>query len=255
MSDFLDYYRKDPNNLSFWFPKIKDCGIAVPKTFIFSPPEKVVEAYFMDDIEKDRETVFEYVKDEILPILPMEMSVLFVKNGTFSNKYDFSDCRVMKIAQYLTEKIINQNHTAAMYDAGGLSEIVIRGFIGTLPYIRENIPCIYNGMPLRPEFRIFYDFDKKELLYSVNYWDYEYCHEAIERNITDGIVYNEVYPEIEKFYNEHYKEVENMVLKCMENVQLTGKWSVDIMYDEESDMYYLIDMAVAEQSAYWKQSK
>lgn len=252
MSEFLDYYRKDPNNLSFWFPKIKDCGIAVPKTFIFNPPEKVVEAYFMDNIEKDRETVLEYVKDEILPVLPMEMSVLFVKNGTFSNKYDFSDCKVMKIAQYLTEKIINQNYTAAMYDAGGLSEIVIREFIGTLSYIRENLLCIYNGMPLRPEFRVFYDFDKKELLYSVNYWDYDYCHEAIERNETDGIVYNKIYPEIEKFYNEHYEEVKNMVSKYMKNVQLTGKWSVDIMYDEESDMYYLIDMAVAEQSAYWK---
>lgn len=43
-----------------------------------------------------------------------------------------------------------------------------------------------------------------------------------------------------------------MVSKCMENVDLTGKWSVDIMYDEETDCYYLIDMAIAEQSTYWK---
>lgn len=252
MSELLKYYRKNPNNLSFWFPKVKDCGFKVPKTFIFNPPEKVVEAYFMDNIEKDRETVLEYVKNKILPALPKKMSVLFIKNGTFSNKFDFSDCKVIKNAQYLTEKIINQNYTAAIYDAGGLSEIVIREFIGTLPYIGKNLSCIYNGMPLRPEFRIFYDFDKRELLYSANYWDYDYCHEGIEQNHTDGIVYNAAYPEIERFYNEHYEEVEDMVSKCMENVDLTGKWSVDIMYDEETDCYYLIDMAIAEQSAYWK---
>lgn len=31
MSEFLNYYRNDPNNLSFWFPKVKDCGIKVPE--------------------------------------------------------------------------------------------------------------------------------------------------------------------------------------------------------------------------------
>lgn len=33
------------------------------------------------------------------------------------------------------------------------------------------------------------------------------------------------------------------------------KWSVDIMYDKISDTYYLIDMARAENSAYWDPTK
>lgn len=45
--------------------------------------------------------------------------------------------------------------------------------------------------------------------------------------------------------------VAEKVGECLADVKLQGKWSVDIMWDEESGSYYLIDMALAEESAYW----
>lgn len=46
--------------------------------------------------------------------------------------------------------------------------------------------------------------------------------------------------------------VEELVAEHMARVEgLSGPWSVDLMMTEAGEMY-LIDMAVAEQSAYWE---
>ena len=254
MSEFLDYYKDNKNNLSYWFPKIKDCGIEVPETIIIDTPEEIGKAYFMDKQNEDMNTVLSFVEDTILSKIPNNMYFLFMKNGTFSNKFDFRDCKVRRNKLEIAKALINQNYFAEMYGAGGLSEIVFREFIGSYSYIDKNIPTIYHGMPLRPEFRVFYDFDNRKVLYSANYWDWDYCYETISnQNVTDKIVYEHRYPAIKAFYEEHHKEVEDKVAECMKSVDLTGKWSVDIMWDEESKIYYLMDMAIAEDSAYWKE--
>lgn len=251
---FINSYRRDPNNISRWFPKIENCGIAVPRTFIFDVPVEVCKAYFMDNMERDIETVYQFVK-EIIKKLPRDMFFMFMKNGTFSNKFNFSDCMVRKEVFEITQRLININYTAEMLGADGLSEVAFREFIGDHFYLSQNCYRIYNGMPLRPEFRVFYDFDNKKVLYSVNYWDYDYCFKAISRDLTDKIVYETAYPEIEKEYNSRRKEVEELVANHMCNVDMRGIWSVDIMYNKQNDKYYLIDMATANTSAYWKPDK
>ena len=133
-----------------------------------------------------------------------------------------------------------------MFGAGGCTELILREYIPA-----GEKPCIYQGMPLRPEFRCFYDFDQKKLLYTKNYWDWDYCHDAIAEDATDKIVYEKIYPDIEAEYTARLSEVEEMVTKYMPQVQLSGIWSVDIMYNSADDIYYLIDMAIARQSAYW----
>ena len=40
----------------------------------------------------------------------------------------------------------------------------------------------------------------------------------------------------------------------MKEVELIGNWSVDILLDEKGD-FWLIDMAIAENSAYWDKRK
>lgn len=252
MSEFLDWYKNNKNNISYWFPKVENCGIAVPRTIIINTNEDVAKAFFMDNREKDLETVMNFVKEEVLPKIPKDMFFLFMKNGTFSNKYDFKTCKVRKDLLELTNGLIEIMYMSEMVGAGGMSEIAIREFIGSYNFVRTHIPTIYSGMPLRPEFRVFYDFDNRKVMYSVNYWNYDYCAESICENATDEIVYKTIYPSLNEFYNNNFIKVEDMVSKAMENVDLDGKWSVDIMYDEESDEYYLIDMAIAEQSAYFK---
>ena len=66
-------------------------------------------------------------------------------------------------------------------------------------------------MPLRPEFRVFYDFDRHQPLYVVNYWDWNYCHDAICRDYTDKIVYEAHYPQLLDQYNKYKDDVVKMV--------------------------------------------
>lgn len=49
-------------------------------------------------------------------------------------------------------------------------------------------PCIYNGLPLRPEFRVFYDFDARKPIFTANYWDYDYVYPHLY-HATDKIIF------------------------------------------------------------------
>lgn len=100
---------------------------------------------------------------------------------------------------------------------------------------------------------MFVDFDTYNVLYSVNYWDAGYCEEMISRDATDRIIYGAAKDDLHIFHYEHRQEIEDLVsYDLFSKVPLTGKWSVDVLYDDVADKYWLIDMALAEQSAYWK---
>ena len=249
---FEDYYNRlksNPNNISFWYPKIKDCGILTPNTYITDVPEAVLKACFMEgDQQKNMDTVYEWVKNELMPAIPKELrGLLFIKNGTYSNKFDFNTACSRYNALDIARSIIEINYASLMFETDGNSEIAIRERIR---HYEDVTPCIYNGMPLHNEYRIFYDFDSKKPLYVVNYWDWEYCHDAISRNVTDGIIYETHYSDLLEHYEENKDKVMKYVDEHMKNVSgLEGIWSVDIM--EAYGNLWLIDMAVGYRSAYW----
>jgi len=249
-----EWYENDINNISYWFPKIENCGIDVPRTKIIQVPNDVLQAFFMDHHDKDKEKILSFVEEQIMPVLTdMNLFFFFMKIGTFSNKFDFrGSCKCRAEKYEIMEQLSNIAYTSETFGAQGLSEIAIREFISDWYYIEKNIPCIYNGMPLRPEFRVFYDFDEHKVLYSVNYWDWDYCHKRISDNITDKIIYEYYYDTINQFFIDNKDKVEKMVATCMKGVNLKERWSIDIMWDEQSKTYYLIDMATAQTSAYWK---
>ena len=251
MSDFTDYYnslKENPNNISYWYPKIKDCGMLVPETLIVTIPEDIVIAFFMEgDVQANQDKVYEWVKTAIMPALPSSLrGLIFMKNGAFSNKFDFNTCAIRANALEITRNLIEINYTSLMFDTGGNTEVAIRERILS----NSNIPCIYHGMPLNNEYRVFYDFDSKKALYSVNYWDWGYCHDAISRNLSDKLIYECYYGRLLKHYEEMKDNVMQLVEEHMQNVTgLDGIWSIDIM--EANGQMYLIDMALGENSAYW----
>ena len=260
MIGFKNHYnrlKESKNNISYWFPKVENCGIKVPKTKIFDVPTEIAFQFaYIENSDKQKDVIdkiYNWVKDEILPNIPFELSGLcFIKNGTFSNKFDFASCISAGNAMDITRSLIDINYVSLIYDAGGITEFAIRSLI---PHNISKTCCIYNGMPLRNEYRVFYDFDKKKSLYIVNYWDEDYCKESISRNKTDKIVYESEYPELLKHYEEKKDEVMELVSKHMKNVEnLEGIWSVDILETEEGE-FYLIDMAEGHRSAYWDPEK
>lgn len=235
------------NNFSYWYPKIESCGIKTPRSLIFKVPSNIQEILMSDYEDGQFEIVDEWVKKEILPVIKKKgMHLLFVKNGTFSAKFDATSCFVTPTR--VTESIISINYDALILGAGGFGEVIIRERI---LHNQKVIPCIYNGLPLRNEFRVFYDFTKKEVIFTENYWRYDYVFPKL-MDATDKIIFEHEKERVEEVFASKKQEVEELVARAMESVTtLEGPWSVDIMY--ESGEYYLIDMALAEMSAYWEE--
>lgn len=237
------------NNYSYWYPKVKDCGIKMVNSRIYKIPYDMWRHF--RDIENDesRDKCIEYL-DELLEndkkLKPYGM--YNIKNGTFSNKFNATDCIVNYSS--IPEKFLNIQYFSQCYDTGGTTELVIRD---NIDYDGTEIPTIYNGLPLRTEFRAFVDFDKEEVLYIVNYWDYDYCYQHL--CLTDKIIFDYMKETLESDYEKNKNIVVGLVKEKLilhnktQKDKLTGRWSVDIMKDKET--FYLIDMAIAERSAYW----
>lgn len=246
------------NNFSFWFPKVKECGMYVPKTFYTVLPNvqtrqgrMLQEAFFMEQQELDLAYIQKYVDTNILPELTKAglLGHIFVKNATFSNKFSARGSCNLYGTFDLARAISNINYASLCVGAGGTDEIVIRDFI---EYDRDNTPCIYEGLPLRPEFRVFYDFDAQEPLYTANYWDYEYVYPNLFE-ATDKIIFEHEREHLETVFDAQKNHVQCMVAEAMKNGVngLSGQWSVDVLLDE-TGKFWLIDMGLAQMSTYWK---
>ncbi len=258
MKDFYETTRKNPNNFSHWYLVLQkafsicNTELKLPDSLVFQLLDEVISAGFMDHPSEDREMMLKFVQEKVFPELhSIAGHEVFVKNGTFSDKFEGHYPNTFKSPEDITDAFLHINYQALCLDAFGFTEMVIRK---KCPFNREKTPCIYSGLPFRPEFRVFYDFHKHQVLYSVNYWDWDYCHDAISRNATDRIIYEAIYPYIFSFYEANRKKVEEEIGRLLSHVKESDIgsrfWSVDVMYDDIST-FWLIDMAVAEQSAYW----
>lgn len=262
-NEYLSDLRMDPNIMSNWFPAIeptdgKERKLHIPKTIIVQVPDDVCQSFFMER-PGDRERIIQFVSEQVMPkakesgIYPS----IFMKNGGFSNKYQFNDCTPGADEVQVALNLINMNYAALCVSADGITEVCMRELI---PHNEKEVPCIYHGMPLRPEFRVFYDFDRHQPLYIANYWDWKYCHDAICRDYTDKIVYEAYYPTLLAQYERFKDSVVEMVADDMKDITgLPGIWSVDVLYCEPQNHdfnkkyegFWLIDMAVGHRSAYW----
>ena len=252
---FNEFYKDlaaDEHNMSFWLPKIQNCGIKIPKTAIVSVPPEIMELFFLEKegmtLVEMQERIYQWVKDEFIPKAKAEIGegIWFLKNGAFSDKFNFNYCiNFPSSPMRMADHILSMNYDSLMFDTGGNTEMVAREFIDD-----PSVPTIYKGMPLRTEFRVFYDFDNHNAIYVCNYWDWDYCHQGIARDPTDKIVYEVYYPIILSDYNTNKGYAVELVNHCFANINdLHGIWSVDLM--KHGNEMYLIDMAHGANSAYW----
>ena len=134
------------------------------------------------------------------------------------------------------------------YGANTTNEWVVREYIKD----KENNPTIYNGLPLHTEYRVFVDFDTKEILGASPYWrsdvmknEFKKVSSPQERH--DYVVYKMHEDILNQRYHESVQTVLAELKKVIPRIELTGQWSVDVM--RNGNDYYIIDMALAENSA------
>ncbi len=240
-----------PENMSFWFPKLKnsngekDSLLKLPKTMFKHLDYDFITDYLEKDfiLPRDKDK-FDYMNEYMEKLASdfAESKDLFMKNGVFSNKFNFSDCHVTDRSK-MGEQLYAINYTAAMFGVPKTTEVVLREFIST----NEKVKRIYHGMPLNTEFRVFYDYDKKEVLGVANYWHPDVMVNGLSDE--DRKVYELEKNNIINNFNKNKEKVCNEVKKFMESVKgLEEKWSVDVMLSDKGE-FWLIDMARMERSA------
>lgn len=251
--------REYPENFSNWYPHIIDFGefehtnIIANQIFTFEESKLMQKTDNVDNVDWDK--INEILKPTLDKLEPYK--IYNIKNGCFSNKFDFSTCMTTKAD--LAKNLWKINYQSCMFETGGYTELVVREAIPySLP--TDNI-TIYNGMPLREEVRVFYNMNTKQIEYMVDYWDYNYCANNIQ-NKTDKIIFDYFHNKISGNEIDHSKalmQIETMIQSRIDSLKfddyLTGIWSIDFLYEHNENKIYLIDMARGFRSAYWDTNK
>ena len=259
---------QNQNSMGYWLPRIVDAVdsqgfFKIPKTTIIKVPLTMLQLTRCDYMQLTPTTlaivdqfcqrVFDLKEDE----------EYFIKTGTYSSKYDFRNAHVKgaKEVRELGEYLLFI-HFQALQMASPLSQPVIYGVSTTNEWVvrefiqdKENNPCIYNGMPLHTEYRVFVDFDTKEVLGVNPYWDPKIMKDRFSKGSDasqnkmkhDYVVYSMHEQKLMERYNQNVKNIVDKIEHLIHDIDLPGQWSVDIM--QNGDEFWLIDMALAENSA------
>lgn len=254
-------YREYPENFSNWYSHIKSFGHFAHAEVISNQIFTFEETEIMQKVDNIDDVNWNDINKILKPTFEkMERNKLYnIKNGCFSNKFDFNTCIANK--QNLAKQLWKINYNSCMYSTGGFTELVVRELI---PYNPTKYMTIYNGMPLRTEVRIFYNMETRKIEYIVDYWDYKYCKENIY-NLNDRVIFDAFHNQITInengiiYHKNEFEDISNEIKKYINTLEfdneLKGIWSIDFMYDRETKNIYLIDMARGYRSSYWNIDK
>ena len=259
----------NPNAMGYWFPALvpaveEQDFFQIPDTKIIKVPLPMLQ---MTRLEYGTltPTTMRIVDEYCYKVFSLEEDKdYFVKTGTFSSKYNFRNAHVKgakevrELGEYLLF-IQSQACTAAgplsqpsIYGISTTNEWVVREYIKDV----ENNPCIYQGIPLHTEYRVFVDFDTDEILGIHPYWDPDVMKRRLgheedadsPHNIHDYTIFQMHEETLMSRYHANKDRVLHHMKELLPGVNLSGQWSVDVM--QNGNDFYIIDMALAAQSAF-----
>ena len=260
----------NPNSMGHWLPRLveanKNLGFfRIPRTVVAKVPLPLLQLSRLDfgTLTEASKKIADKWAQEVFSLDPSSADGYFIKTGTYSSKYDFRNAKVtsseeiMEIAEYL---IYIQNQACMMagplihpciYGVSTTNEWVVREYIPD----KGNNPCIYKGMPLRTEYRVFIDCNTDEVLGISPYWEAEMLKKRFSTGEDkdsphqrhDYIIIKDHEEKMIKEYSRNRDRILKHVGDLLPWLDLKGQWSLDVM--QNGDDFWLIDMALAEQSA------
>lgn len=259
---------REPNSMGNWFPALKDAAdkhafFKVPETKIIKVPMPILQLTRLDFESLTMATKY-IVNQFCMKAFDLDVTkTYFIKTGVFSSKFDFRNAKVTgeqevrELGEYLlyitniARELASPLSGHVMYGANTTNEWVVREYIED----KENNPCIYHGLPLHTEYRVFVDFDTDEVLGISPYWRPDVMKKRFgdlsDKNtpdmIHDYITYTAHEPTLMKRYEENKDAVRDKIAELIPDVNLKGQWSIDVM--QNGDDFWLIDMATACTSA------
>ena len=259
---------RNVNSMGYWFPKLKESVdsqefFKVPKTKILKVPMEILQLSRLD-YELLTPITLKIVDDYCMKAFDLDVSkTYFVKTGTYSSKFNFHNAMVTgeKEVRELGEYLLFLSNQAVImagplvkpciYGMSTTNEWVVREYIEDV----ENNPCIYNGMPLHTEYRVFADFDTDEILGVSPYWRPDVMLKRFGENSDpnsphdkhDYVIYKMHEPVLMDRYEKNVEKVLENMQQIVRDTDLMGQWSIDVM--QNGNDFYIIDMATACTSA------
>lgn len=260
----------NPNSMGYWLPKL-----------VFACAEQDFFKIPATTITKVPMTLLQLTRQEYGELTPTTLNIVdqwaqeafglndekeyFIKTGTYSSKFDFRNAHVhgakevRELGEYLlfihfqALQMASPLCTPCIYGASTTNEWVVREFIPD----KENNPCIYKGLPLHTEYRVFVDCDWEEIIGISPYWEpntmkNRFGHSADSdspHNVHDYVIYKAHEDTLMSRYHENKDAVVAHIKAILSRLNLRGQWSIDIM--QNGDDFWIIDMALAENSAYY----
>lgn len=248
-----DRFGENPNSIKNWLPQLSkavdstETFFKIPSTTVLRLPIELaqfIRVEYNETSRKDRALFNSYIFNK----LELEMGkTYFIKTGTFSSKFQFANAKCSEPDE-MGEYFQVINNFAMTVGAGQSIDVCAREYIED----PENNPTIYNGMPLRTEFRMFVDFDTNKLIGTVPYWHPIVMKMALKMGLSDSMekdyqTYLSEEDRLLREFNEHQGELSREIQKLIPEIDLKGQYSLDIM--KSGDDFYLIDMALMSESA------
>jgi len=258
------------NSMGYWLPSLVEAArgkgfFKIPATKIAKVPLTMLQLTRCD-YELLTRTTLDIVDQWAMKAFALDKAKeYFIKTGTYSSKFDFRNAKVMgaKEVQELGEYLLFI-HFQALQMASPLCQPCIYGVSTTNEWVvreyipdKENNPCIYKGLPLHTEYRVFIDCDTDEIIGYSPYWEPKTMEERFAHGedansphqIHDYVIYKAHEDILMGRYQKNLAQVLSEVKNLLPDLNLPGQWSLDIM--QNGDDFWLIDMALAEQSAFY----
>lgn len=258
----------NPVSMGYWLPALAKAVdnqkfFKIPRTTVIQVPMTLLQLTrieYLSLTDTTKRIVDEYCR-EVFHL--DESKEYFIKTGTYSSKYDFRNAyvhgakEVRELGEYLLfihfqalQMASPLNHPC-IYGISTTREWVVREFIKD----KEDNPCIYKGLPLHTEYRVFVDFDEGKVIGINPYWDPKvmkkrFGHEEDSDRpdqVHDYIIYQMHERVLMDRYNEHKDEISRHIEQMIPGIALSGQWSIDVM--QNGDDFWIIDMAQAANSA------
>lgn len=244
---------ENPNSLYNWYPAVLEAletnnsNLKSPKTRTLRLPIELaqfIRLEYQDTSQQDKELFNDFIFQQFEL---EDGKTYFIKTGTFSSKFQFANAKCAEPRE-MGEYFQVINNFAMLVGAGLSVDLVVREYIEDV----EGNPTIYNGMPLRTEFRAFVDCDTNELIGVVPYWHPVVMKNALKRGLADSIqqdyqTYLQHEDKLNREFNDHLARVKKEIQYILPHLNLSGQYSIDIM--KNGDDLYVIDLALMSESA------
>lgn len=246
-------FADNPNSMVNWFEPLKAAvqqsvsNFKIPETKMLRLPIELaqfIRLEYQDTSQHDKDMFDKIIFDEFEL---EDDKTYFIKTGNFSSKFQFANAKCSEpreMGQYFS--VIN--NFGMSLGAGQSIDLVVREYIEDV----ENNPTIYNGMPLRTEFRAFVDCDKNKVLGVAPYWHPVVMKRALKHGLADSIqadykTYQAHEDKLNREFNTHVSHVTKEIQALLPKLELSGRWSIDVM--KNGDDFYIIDLALMDESA------